>query len=696
MRWQRITRGSNDGVVDVSEDFETEQNLDYGDSAGTNTRFSDAEDGWNMAERHQERADSADITDSDCGRYDQGCTGQTSAEQRARMSSVPFIVCNSLPNLSGYERSLRIIQDTSNMTNVDMSDLGNSTIYNGSDMTCYQNFMAFSTALVILEKIDYLSLQPMTPLLTLQEGIIKSILEEDSSLTGFNAAFCHGVTNSDSAQGLVDEIINVVKNDAFEYSWVDDLSFTQAAPLVCENWSGNITYSFVENNLSFDFSLNNELPECVLAVVMYISRRVEICSLGALRREHVTNLNAQWLVQNVEYEREETHRTPFFKVGITGKNQVVAVSDTGLDMNSCYFREPNGSVRPSTVSVAAFDRTKRKVIQYISFVDAVDGRGHGTHVAGTIAGYNNLSENDKHEDAEGIAPGAKLAFFDIGQGGTLEVKIPSPNIIFNPGIIAGAKIHSASWGNSVNAYGNRDADWDDFAYYRDDEFLIVKSAGNTGDDCSNGYDCEKSVSGVSKNILTVGATQSAADDLDAGMLGYDYVAHFSARGPSADLRIKPEVLAPGYWVRSALSGQSCSSTWLRGTSMATPVVAGTAALIRQYFADGFYPSGQRNTNQSIQSVTSSLVKAVLINGSQKVKGVDNGPINKQVTTSAPYDEHQGFGRISLKHSLPLQNSRYKFDIQIYDRKEILFSETDQSEHTITQCSSSELRATLIW
>jgi len=693
-------RESNDSSdyydVDVTRDVVEEHKLKTEDTAEINTAL--ASKGWDEAEKKQEIADKTNFIESECGRFVDDCNDLSADAQRAKMSSLPFIVCNSLPNISGYERSVRIIEDTSDMTDADMSDLVDSTIYNGPDKTCYQNFMTFSAALEILNQIDYLSLQPMTSLLILQEGIIKSILEEDNSLTGFNAAFCRGVTETDSAQGLVDEIISGLRNDGFEYSWVNDLPFAQAAALECENWSGNINFSLVNNNLSFDFSINDEtsseLPECVLAVVMYISNRAEICSLGALRREHVSNLNAQWLVQNVEYEREGTNPKPFFKAGIKGQNQIVALSDTGLDMNSCYFREPNGSIRPS--KTGNFDRTKRKVIQYYSYVDALDGRGHGTHVAGTIAGCNVGSESDEHGEADGIAPGARIAFFDIGSGGTLEVTIPPPDVIFSPGITAGAKIHSASWGNSVNAYGNRDADWDDFTF-NEDQFLIVKSAGNTGDDCSNGYDCDNSVSGVSKNILTVGATQSAADDLDAGMKGHEYVAHFSARGPSADFRIKPEVLAPGYWVRSALSGQSCSSTWLRGTSMATPVVAGTAALIRQYFADGFYPSGQRNSNQSKPIITSSLVKAVLINGSQKVNGVDNGPINKPFTTSAPYDEHQGFGRISLRHSLPLKSSRHKFDIQIYDRKEILFNDNpDDYQYTITKCSSSELRATLVW
>ena len=91
--------------------------------------------------------------------------------------------------------------------------------------------------------------------------------------------------------------------------------------------------------------------------------------------------------------------------------------------------------------------------------------------------------------------------------------------------------------------------------------------------------------------------------------------------------------------------------------MATPVTSGVAALIRQYFLSGFYPSGVRTSTDSILP-KASLIKAVLLNSGQKLKGARN--MDSSVTDIDMYDSNEGFGRVNLIKTLRLEgeNSIY--------------------------------------
>ena len=107
-------------------------------------------------------------------------------------------------------------------------------------------------------------------------------------------------------------------------------------------------------------------------------------------------------------------------------------------------------------------------------------------------------------------------------------------------------------------------------------------------------------------------------------------------------------------------GDTCGAVKMSGTSMATPVAAGAMALLRQYFTDGYHPSGAANCHDGFEP-SAALLRAVVINGARTMTGFEqryeykNGGYHAwyaQPIEPAP-SPRQGWGRIDLAKSVPL-------------------------------------------
>ena len=194
--------------------------------------------------------------------------------------------------------------------------------------------------------------------------------------------------------------------------------------------------------------------------------------------------------------------TPIFSQGIFGEGQTIAVLDTGIDPDMCWFRDPALGLPPTNAcnGGTVVNNSQRKVIA-VDFLWQTECNGgisttewdtqdHGSHVAGTAAG-DNFANLLIHNTADGMAPGAKLVVQDAGfltdNCGDLPgigCPVVDLNPIFQQAYSQGARIHTNSWGDNENAavqnnYSNGSQDVDEFMWNHKD-FLIFFAAGNSG------------------------------------------------------------------------------------------------------------------------------------------------------------------------------------------------------------------------
>ncbi len=333
------------------------------------------------------------------------------------------------------------------------------------------------------------------------------------------------------------------------------------------------------------------------------------------------------------------HQTLMQSLGYNGAGVTVAVADSGLDSGDTNSMHPDIQGRV-------------KALFYYGTPGQLDGaqdeHGHGTHCAGIIAGNGTVGETDENNYLYGlgVAPGASLIAQRIFDGAGGYAAPPSYETLTRDAKRAGADIGSNSWGDDTQGQYDisamefdalvRDAD---ALTLGDQPYILEFSAGNAGPS----YQTVGSPA-VAKNVIATGASQNdrfnlPIDEFAIYADGRDAMADFSSRGPCADGRIKPDLVAPGSWIASLRSVYANDDfAWWPisdhymyegGTSQAGPHVSGAAAVFVQYW----------RASHIGETPSPALVKAALINSATDM---DDG-----VTTDAVPNNDEGWGRVNL-------------------------------------------------
>lgn len=289
--------------------------------------------------------------------------------------------------------------------------------------------------------------------------------------------------------------------------------------------------------------------------------------------------------------------TPVWANGIRGEGQIIHVKDSELDINHCYFID-NTDNTPGV--------NHRKIV---NFRGAGGGGEHGTFVAGIAAGDDVNNPNGAGANP-GMAFNARITYSSRSTS-TFLADLTAAKA-------DGAFVHTNSWHNSswddnnTPQYDQTAFDADNFLWNNEDH-IILGSAGNNGE--------ELGAPGTAKNAICVGAAQDDNNEMNFGD---------GNPAPTPDGRRKPDMFAVGCTVRSSRMGTACTVNQLGNcaTSWATPAMAGAITLVRQYYLDGFYPSGTRIPSNGF-TPTGALMKATLLNSTIDMTGVAGYPSNQE-------------------------------------------------------------------
>ncbi|CAK9294947.1 unnamed protein product [Gordionus sp. m RMFG-2023] len=313
------------------------------------------------------------------------------------------------------------------------------------------------------------------------------------------------------------------------------------------------------------------------------------------------------LQMNSQFEQKISHLLGadiLWSLNVTGRGVRVGVFDTGLSSpHHPHFRRIAGVTDwtyESLTSSPTFDNRDEFVNSGPEIVGAVSRRhaagvdtlGHGTFVAGVIAGCSDV--------CPGLAPDAELYIFRVFTGS--QISYTSWYLdAFNYAIIKKIHVLNLSIGGpDFLDHPFLDKVWEMSA----NNMIMVSSIGNDGP--------------------IAGSLNNPADMIDVIGVGAivfnDKLAPFSSRGmtnwelPYGYGRVKPDILTNGFVYGTGING-GCRS--LSGTSVASPVVTGAVALLLSAIFK--YYNDTRQTNLKLHNV--ALIKQLLMAGASRLPSI---------------------------------------------------------------------------
>jgi subtilisin family serine protease len=368
-------------------------------------------------------------------------------------------------------------------------------------------------------------------------------------------------------------------------NFLEDKSYMNEAEVIHRFWIVNVVTCMASEAVIYDLAMRSDIE------------RIDIDEeRNLLANEPVSTPNPILGIDEITYNVLKVNAPDVWALGFTGQGIVVSVIDSGVNYNHVDLADHMWEDD---------DYPNHGWDFYNNDNDPMDGHGHGTHCAGTVAGDGTAGSQT------GMAPDASImackVLADGGDGAESGVWAAIEFTVDNGGDIISM---SLGWQHSWNP------DRESWRTTMDNALaagvIASVAAGNEGgsitnpDDVRTPGDCpppwlhpEQTLQGGISAVVCIGATNSS-----------DGIASFSSRGPSSWENVspyfdypfnpemgllRPDVSAPGVDVKSCDAFNTNGYSYKSGTSMATPGVAGVMALILS-----------KNPNLSPEDMTSIL------------------------------------------------------------------------------------------
>ncbi|MGN1418956.1 MAG: S8 family serine peptidase, partial [Acutalibacteraceae bacterium] len=481
--------------------------------------------------------------------------------------------------------------------------------------------------------------------------IVSVIVELDT------ASLLDGIKNSSQRKQVVE---NFLESESYE-------KIVSAQETVKELIKESFSAADFENSFSYSFIADGFSLEIPYKYVDDLERikgvkSVNICTSFA-QPDDVSEADGD--KANLETAGMFTGVPEAQQLGYTGKGMVVAVLDAGFELSheAFDFQVENPRLSKKDINVMTTFKALNTIVprwganyysqkipykwDYAEVDKSVENSnsGHGTHVAGIIAG--------KSETITGVAPDAQLLCMKVfGDEKNSLAKEEVTLAALDDAVKLGADIVNMSLGSASGQDPDNIFTADVIRKLEKAGIAVICSAGN---EASTGrYDSTPGSTTVSADLFdygTVGSpssyswcmsvassavysrTSSYSEAINVPGVGSAEISSFSAWGTTADMKLKPEITAPGSNILSSVPGNSYE--YYSGTSMAAPYYAGSVALIKQYISEK-YPSVSKKDS-------SELINSILMSTATVFRGY------AQPTYYSP--RRQGAGLVNIQNAL---------------------------------------------